>query len=115
MIKIQIIKDFKDVIEKNRPFYKKIDKGYKIKSEPKTLYFTPKTFYSTFTPERIKLIQILREKNKLSISEIARKIGRPFESVHRDIRFLEGLGLINIEKRQQYKIPVAIKKVNFNI
>ena len=114
-MKIQVVKDINEVIKANKEIYKKIQKGDYVKPKPKTLYFTPKTFYSTFTPEKIRLIQALRERNDLSISEIAKKLGRPFESIHRDVRFLEGLGLINVERRQKYRIPTSIKEVNLSI
>lgn len=112
---IKVIDNFKKEFEKDKKVLRAIEQGKYVKPQPKTLYFTPKTFHSTFTPERIKLIQMLRDKNNLSISEIARKIGRPFGSVHRDIRFLEGFGLINLKHKQKYRIPTAIKKVTFNI
>ena len=112
---IKVINDFEKEFEKDKKILKSIEQGKYVKPQPKTLYFTPKTFYSTFTPERIRLIQLLRGNKNLNISEVAKIIKRPFESVHRDIRFLEGIGLINIEKRERYRFPTAVREVNFTI
>lgn len=107
--------NFKKEFEKDKNTLRAIEQGKYVKPQQKTLYFTPKTFYSAFTPERIRLIQLLREHKNLNISEVAKMIKRPFESTHRDIKFLEGLGLIQIKKMNKYRIPVAIKRVNFDI
>jgi len=114
-MKIKIINDMNKVLKQNKGLYKKISEGKNVKKQEKILYFTPKTFYSTFTPERIRLIQLLRENKNRNISEVAKIIKRPFESVHRDIKFLEGIGLINIEKRERYRFPTAARGVNFTI
>ncbi len=111
-MKIKIIEDWKKEILERKKIFKKIKKGEKIRATEKTLYFTPKTFSKTFTPERLRLIFLTRKTKIHSISELAKKLNRPFESVHRDVKYLEGLNLITLKENNKRLIPIA-HKINF--
>lgn len=111
-MKIRITEDWKKEILERKKIFKKIKKGEKVKATGKTLYFTPKTFSRTFTPERLRLMFLTRKKKIGSISELAKELKRPFESVHRDIKYLEGLNLITLEKHDKCLMPIA-HKINF--
>ena len=110
-MEIKIITDFER--EKRKDFWNKIEKGQKVKAEEKILYLTPKTFAKTFSPERIKLVMAIRQDKIESITQLAKVLNRPFESVHRDIKYLEGLNLIKLEKHEKVRVPIAQKSINF--
>ena len=61
------------------------------------------------THERIRLLHTIREEKPESISELARKLGRKESNVHNDITFLEGIGLLEIQKGKNNvkKVPVV--------
>jgi predicted transcriptional regulator len=61
------------------------------------------------TRERIRLLHIIREKKPESISELARMLDRKESNVHKDITFLEGIGLLEIRKGRDHvqKVPVV--------
>ena len=60
------------------------------------------------TPERIRLLKLLKDKPDLSVNEISKNLKRRREAVSRDIRFLEGLGLIKLEKHARLRVPKQV-------
>jgi len=114
-MKIKIITDFKKEREKREKTWDKIEKGQKIKSQEKVLYLTPKTFAKTFSPEKIRLVMAIKYQKIESISQLAKQLNRPFESVHRDIKYLEGLNLIKLEKHEKVKVPIMQRSLSFTL
>ncbi len=53
------------------------------------------------TRERLRMLQIIREKRPESISELARMLKRKESNVHNDITFLEGIGLLELKGREK--------------
>ena len=51
-----------------------------------------------FSPERIRIIQTIRELNPLSIRELARILKRAQSNVQKDVQDLAGLGIITLKK-----------------
>lgn len=106
---IEIVEDLEHESVEKDTFHKDLTKGISIKKDPKTLYFTPKSFSRTFTPERIKLMLLIKKRRFDSISELAKGLSRPFESVHRDIKYLEGMHLMKLNKYNKMMKPVSLK------
>lgn len=106
---IEIVEDLEHESVEKHTFHKDLTKGISIKKDPKTLYFTPKGFAKAFTPERIRLLLIMKKKNFNSISDLAKEISRPFESVHRDIKHLESVHLVELKKDNKTLKPIAVK------
>lgn len=69
---------------------------------------TPDEFSKVFSPERLKLLILVRRRPDLSISDLSKNLDRKREAVSRDIRFFEGLGLIRFQKRARTRIPSLI-------
>ena len=82
MIHIEIVEDPRETLRDLTP--------EKMLADPrKRVHFmTIKTFNKTFTPERIRLLKYLKNHKVESISDLARRLGRKFEAVHRDIHYL---------------------------
>jgi predicted transcriptional regulator len=61
------------------------------------------------TRERLRLLQIIREKTPESISELARILKRKESNVHNDVTFLEGIGLLELKEGKNHvkKVPVV--------
>jgi len=49
------------------------------------------------TPERIRLLHTIREKKPASISELARILNRSQSNVSNDVKYLEGIGLVELK------------------
>lgn len=74
---------------------------------------TPEDVAKILTSERIRLLQVIREKKPGSISELARLLNRSQSNVSNDVKYLEGIGLLEFEEK---KGPVLQKKpvVNYD-
>lgn len=74
---------------------------------------TPEDVAKILTNERIRLLQVIREKKPESISELARILNRSQSNVSNDVKYLEGIGLLELEEK---KGPVLHKKpvVNYD-
>jgi predicted transcriptional regulator len=93
----------KEVLEGKR----KIDKG----KAKRTMIMTPEVFAKVFSPQRVRLILRI-ERNKISnIYQLAKELGRKYEAVHRDIAYLEGLGIIKLRDKDNTRIPYIHGKV----
>lgn len=114
MVKIKIVKNLKGILKQSNKKIKDIERGKAVKSSNHILYFTPESFSSAFSPERIKLLISIREKRISSIKELAKNLQRPYEAVHRDVKYLEGLKLIGTKKLEKVRRPIA-QKISFLI
>lgn len=74
---------------------------------------TPEDVAKILTSERIRLLRVIREKKPGSISELARLLNRSQSNVSNDVKYLEGIGLLEFEEK---KGPVLQKKpvVNYD-
>ncbi|HII00298.1 TPA: MarR family transcriptional regulator [Methanosarcinaceae archaeon] len=83
------------------------------KRKPKIVARTPEDVAKILTNKRIRLLRVIREKKPESISELARFLNRSQSNVSNDIKYLEGIGLLELEEK---KDPVLHKKpiVNYD-
>jgi predicted transcriptional regulator len=74
---------------------------------------TPEDIAKILTSERIRLLQMIREKNPESISELAHLLDRSQSNVSNDVKYLEGIGLLELEVKND---PIMHKKplVNYD-
>jgi len=108
-IKIQGMNSwFKDVESKLKDF----NKG-KYEEEKKTVSFENiKILRKTLTPERIKLMSIIRHKKPKSIYELAKMVNRDRRAVITDVNILNNLGFVELEK--EHKVRDLVRPiVNF--
>lgn len=77
----------------------------KIKTPVTGNIMTAETFSKIFSPERIKLIRKVHKNNIKNIYQLAKDLGKPYEVVFRNIKYLEGMGLIKIVDKDHKKIP----------
>jgi len=98
------IKIVESITRYNKELNKKIMKGTMRKAE-NVIVMTPETFSKVFSPERIKLLQKIFQNNIKSIYQLAKDLEKPYEVVFRNIKYLEGIGLIKIDKKDNKTIP----------
>ena len=108
MVKIEIVPDIKEKMKEDWAYADKVLKG-KVKIDKKraekTIIITPEVFAKVFSPQRIKLMLKIKRNNILNIYQLAKELGRRYEAVHRDIKYLEGMGIIKIKEKDRKKIP----------
>ena len=74
--------------------------------EPLTgMVMTPETFSKVFSPERIKLLQRIYRNDIKNIYQLAKELDKPYEVVFRNIKYLEGIGLVKIKEKHKKMIP----------
>ena len=78
-----------------------IDHPKILDSEPRrVIYFeSMDVFHSIVTPSRLKLLQVLKQKPKLTINELAAEVHRPREAVSRDLHKLEFHSIVKLIKQ----------------
>ena len=108
------IKIVESVSKYNREINEKIRKG-KLKKPEKGMVMTPETFNKVFSPERIKLLQRIYRNNIKSIYQLAKEMGKPYEVVFRNIKYLEGIGLIKVTDKDKKKIPSINCKLSIDM
>ena len=85
--------------------YKKV-KNRKTKSEERIVLTSISDLNKIITPARLKLIRTIKKKNPKSISVLAKLLGRDRANVYRDLKYLEGLGLISLEVHKLETTPI---------
>ena len=101
------IKDLASKIEK-------ISKGKKINKEEKIIFNSIEDLRRFLTPERIRLIRIIKIKKPHSIYKLAKLLGRDRKSVTIDLDILKAIGLIDLTKKSIEKRITMIPKVNYS-
>lgn len=107
MVCIEIVKDTRKLL-----------KGLTLEKMRKdrrknVIFMTPEIFHHTFSPERLRLLMMLKEEGAMSISDLAEKVGRKFEAVHRDLRYLEGI--VKFKKEDRRMVPYLDGKLEFGM
>lgn len=108
MVKIRIVENLEEERKKSWDYVDKVLKGkVKIdeKKAKKTIIVTPDVFSKIFSPQRLRLLLKIKKNNIRNIYQLAKDLGRKYEAVYRDIKYLEGFGLIKIKDKEGKKIP----------
>ena len=85
--------------------YKKV-KNRKAKKEERIVLTSISDLNKILTPERLRLIRTIKKKNPKSISVLAKLLERDRANVFRDLKYLEGLGLISLEQHKMETTPI---------
>jgi predicted transcriptional regulator len=64
--------------------------------------------YEKLTPRRLELLDHLGMGQYSSINDLAERIGRDVKNVYNDLKILEGLGFLNLNKEGRSTIPELI-------
>ncbi len=100
-MKIRII--CKEEIDKNiNEILTKAEEG--IIKEDDILFMTPEQAAEIFTTKKLELLHYVAKNPHVSISEIAKTLNRDWKSVIRDLKYLEGLGLVELAKEGRHRI-----------
>jgi len=107
-MKIEIVEDLKEKMKMDNKYVKDVINS-KIKLDKaraeKTIVVTPESFAKIFSPERMKLMLRIRHNNLSNIYQLAKALDRKYEAVYRDIKLLEGFGILKLKKKDNKTIP----------
>src|SRR3989338_8122572 len=108
------IKIVESISKYNKDINEKIRKGTLDRPE-RRIVMTPETFSKVFSPERIKLLKRIYRNNVKNIYQLAKELDKPYEVVFRNIKYLEGIGLIKITEKNNKKIPKMDCKMSIDM
>lgn len=80
-----------------------------------TLVLTPDLFAKVFSPKRIYLLMTLAKKEPCNVTDLAKKLGRKFEVVHRDLKLFEHFGLVRLVKEKKFIMPELIGRIRLPV
>ena len=72
----------------------KLDRGEKIQAEFRITFEDPADLLRVLSAERLRVLNAIRTKTKPTISGLATILKRDRRAVSRDVKLLEGLGLL---------------------
>lgn len=98
------IKIVESIEKYEKELNERIRKGT-VKKPVGGMVMTPETFNKVFSPERIKLLKRIYKNNVKNIYQLAKELDKPYEVVFRNIKYLEGIGLVKITEKDNKKIP----------
>ncbi len=104
-----IIKIVESVSAYNKELNEKIRKGTLVKPE-RGLVMTFETFRKVFSAERIRLLQRMDAHSYESIYQLAKDLGKPYEVVFRNLKYLEGMKLVKLERKDAKTVPFLAGK-----
>jgi len=110
--KIKIVDSLK---EYNKDINRRLKTGELEKKPERALVMTPAVFSKVFSPERMRLLRTLHRSGKKNIYQLAKDLDKPYEVVYRNIRYLEGIGLLKIESRGRDKIPSLVGNLSVDM
>ena len=70
---------------------------------------------SVFTPERWRLVGMLRETGPLTVAELARRLGRHYRNVHSDCKRLEEWYVVERDESGRVSVPWAEIRVDIHL
>lgn len=107
-MKIEIVENLKERMKKDNKYAKDVIQGkakLDRKKAEKTIIVTPEIFAKIFSPERIKLMLKIKRNSIPNIYQLAKELNRKYEAVYRDIKLLEGFGIIKLKDKNKKKVP----------
>ncbi len=79
---------------------RKVDRGEDVSYE-KLVFDSYEAFRKILTPERLRILHVIREENPKSVYELAKILGRDRRNVVKDLELLEMIGLVEFVEEQK--------------
>lgn len=109
------IKSIEEVLEGAKEVMKKLERGEKVRKRKPGIYFESlEVMRKAITPERVKILKVIKEKHPESIYELAKLLHRNLKNVSDDVHYLADLGLIELEKGKSNGREKTIPTVNYS-
>lgn len=107
------IKSLGESLEDFADAWKKIESGKKVKKEEGIYFDSIDTMRSVLTNNRLLILKTIRERKPHSVYELAKILDRDLKNINQDLKLLEEIGLVTLEKAKTDKKRV-IPHVDYN-
>jgi predicted transcriptional regulator len=74
-----------------------VQKDARTKKETGVFFTSLEAFRKALTPQRLKLLRLIREQEPASLHELARRAGRNIKNVSEDVKYLAQVGLVDLK------------------
>lgn len=101
--KITLMPD-KEIGEHLSELFDEVKSGKKVKYTHRIIVRSAEEITKIITPERIRLLQTVREKKPKSITELAEMLDRKRSNVISDLRYLSGFRLIDFQEDREGRV-----------
>lgn len=109
------VKSVEAVLESAKKVMKKLERGENVRKSKPGIYFgSLEVMRKAITPERVKILKVIKEKHPESIYELAKLLRRNLKNVSDDVHYLADLGLIELEKGKSNGREKTIPTVNYS-
>ncbi len=109
------IKSIEEVLNGAKSVMKRLERGDKVRKRRPGIYFESlEIMRKAITPERVKILKVIKEKHPASIYELAKLLNRNLKNVADDVHYLAELGLIELEKGKSNGREKIMPIVNYD-
>ncbi len=105
--KVVIISSLEEALNRFKEAYKSVESGRSVEPTDTVGFQSLSDLNKALTPERLKLISVIRESKPNSVKELASIVGRDMRNVYRDLKLLEGMGFVKLQKKGKEVKPVV--------
>ncbi len=114
-VKIEI-KRLDEALKEAGVVFERLSKGEHIQKKTAIYFSNLKEMRKVLTEKRLELLKIIKDKKPASVYELAKMVGRDIKNVLEDLTYLQELGLVEITKTKDKKIPyVDYDKIAFEV
>ena len=109
------IKSIEEALNGAKSVMKRLERGDKVRKRRPGIYFESlEIMRKAITPERVKILKVIKEKHPASIYELAKLLNRNLKNVADDVHYLAELGLIELEKGKSNGREKIMPIVNYD-
>ena len=94
---------------------KALDAGKDVEPYVSIGFALTEQMLSVFTPERWRLVRVLREMGPLTVAELARRLGRHYRNVHADCKRLEEWYVMERDESGRVSVPWEEVRVDIHL
>ncbi|MEK6657192.1 MAG: hypothetical protein AABY58_07090 [Nitrospirota bacterium] len=114
-VKIEI-KGLDEALKEAGDVFERLSKGKHVKKKTAIYFSNLKEMRKVLTEKRLELLKIIKDKKPSSVYELAKMVGRDIKNVLEDLTYLQELGLVEVTKTKDKKIPyVGYDKIAFEV
>ena len=95
--------------------WKRAEHTEKMEAEQRLYFENLETLLETLTSGRWKLLKTLRTKGPMSVRALAGEQRRDYKNVHRDVKLLERIGLIERTQDKKVEVPWDIVEARLKL
>lgn len=100
------LENWREMVARGHEIARRVDQGTKVAEADYHLNFTDSAqLFSALTPERMRLLETLKNTGPQSIYQLAKRLERNYSNVHRDVQQLLEHELVTKDEEDRVYVP----------